>query len=87
MLRDTNNYLDLRGPAKIRLRTRTRSLHQIRLIVKLADGTMLAADYVEPESSYWRETEFYLPTFPAGARWMKRGCLYRGIPHGNLMWT
>ena len=66
MLRDKNNYLDLRGPAKIRWRTRTRSLHQIRLIVKLADGTMLAADYVEPESSYWRETEFYLADVP---RW------------------
>ncbi len=60
MLKDRNNYLDLRGPAKIRWRTRTRSLHQLRLVIKLADGTMLAADYVEPESSYWRETEFYL---------------------------
>jgi hypothetical protein len=66
MLRDKNNYLDLRGPSKIRWRTRTRSLHQIRLIVKLADGTLLAADYVEPESSYWRETEFYLADVP---RW------------------
>ena len=66
MLRDRDNYLDLRGPAKIRWRTRTRSLHQIRLIAKLADGTMLAADYVEPEASYWRETEFYLVDVP---RW------------------
>ncbi len=66
MLKERNNYLDLRGPAKIRWRTRTRSLHQIRLLVKLADGTLLAADYVEPESSYWRETEFYLADIP---RW------------------
>ncbi len=66
MLRDRNNYLDLRGPAKIRWRTRTRSLHQLRLVIKLADGTMLAADYVEPEASYWRETEFYLVDVP---RW------------------
>ena len=66
MLKDRNNYLDLRGAAKIRWRTRTRSLHQIRLVVKLADGTMLAADYVEPEASYWRETEFYLVDVP---RW------------------
>ena len=65
-LRDRNNYLDLRGPAKIRWRTRARSLHQLRLLVKLADGTMLAADYVEPEASYWRETEFYLVDVP---RW------------------
>ncbi len=66
MLRHKNNYLDLRGPAKIRWRTRTRSLYQTRLLIKLADGTMLAADYVEPESSYWRETEFYLADVP---RW------------------
>ena len=66
MLRERNNYLDLRGSAKIRWRTRTRSLHQLRLVIKLDDGTMLAADYVEPESSYWRETEFYLADVP---RW------------------
>ena len=66
MLRDRNNYFDLRGPAKIRWRTRARNLHQLRLVVKLADGTMLAADYVEPETSYWRETEFYLVDIP---RW------------------
>src|SRR5207249_4362869 len=38
-LRDKNNYIDLRGPAKIRWRARFRSFHNLRLIIKLADGT------------------------------------------------
>jgi hypothetical protein len=65
-LKDKNNYVDLRGPAKIRWRARFRSFHNLRLIIKLTDGTMLLADYEEPQSTYWRETEFYLTDIP---RW------------------
>ena len=35
-------------------------------MIKLANGTMLVADYEEPSSSYWRETEFYIVDIP---RW------------------
>ena len=66
MLRDKNNYIDLRGPAKIRWRARFRSFHTLRLIVKLDDGTMLVGDYEEPSSTYWREAEFYIVDIP---RW------------------
>ena len=65
-LRDKNNYVDLRGPAKIRWRARFRSFHDLRLMIKLADGTMLLADYEEPSSTYWREAEFYIVDIP---RW------------------
>lgn len=65
-LRDKNRYVDLTGPAKIRWRVRMRGLHQLRPVIKLADGTMLVADYSEPESTYWRETEFYFVDIP---RW------------------
>ena len=65
-LRDRNNYVDLRGPAKIRWRARFRSFHNLRLMIKLADGTMLLADYEEPASTYWREAEFYIVDIP---RW------------------
>jgi hypothetical protein len=67
MLRDRNNFVDLTGTAKIRWRTRYRSFYNLHLLIKLADGTMLAADYEEPEATYWRESEFYLTVFLAGA--------------------
>jgi hypothetical protein len=65
-LRDKSNHVDLTGPAKIRWRIRPRSFRGLRLVLKLADGTMVAADYVEPDSTYFRETEFYLVDIP---RW------------------
>jgi hypothetical protein len=44
-LRDRNNFVDLSDPlAKIRWVVRTSGFHQIRPIVKLADGTWLVGD-------------------------------------------
>ena len=60
MFRDKNNYLDLRDTGRIRWRVRQRSLHEIRPLIKLSDGTLLIGDYEEPLSSYMRESEFYL---------------------------
>jgi len=65
-LKDKDNYLDLTGPARVRWRVRMRGFHDLRPVIKLADGTMLAADYEETESTYWRETEFYFVDIP---RW------------------
>jgi hypothetical protein len=59
-LADKNNYVDLSGNAKIRWRTRQSGFHMLRPVLKLADGTILAADYIETQSADWRETEFYL---------------------------
>jgi hypothetical protein len=59
MLKDKNNYLDLRNTARLRWRVRSRSLHELRLVLKLSDGTMWAADYTEPLSTYMRESETY----------------------------
>lgn len=59
MLKDKNNYLDLRDTARLRWRVRSRSLHELRPVVKLSDGTMWAADYTEPLSTYMRESEIY----------------------------
>lgn len=66
MFRDKNNYLDLRDAGRFRWRLRQRSLHQLRPLIKLADGTLLVGDYAEPLSSYMRESEFYLVDVP---RW------------------
>jgi hypothetical protein len=66
MLRNKTNNVDLTGLAKMRWRTRQRGFHLLRPVVKLADGTMLAADYAEPTSVDWRETEFF---FADVVRW------------------
>jgi hypothetical protein len=60
LLKEKNNYLDLRGPAHVLWRVRPRGLHVMHPVVKLADGEMFVADYGEPSSTYWRESEFYL---------------------------
>ena len=59
MLKDKNNYLDLRDTARLHWRVRSRSLHQLRPVVKLADGTMWVADYTEQLSTYFHENEVY----------------------------
>jgi hypothetical protein len=66
MVKDKNNYLDLRDTGRLRWRVRQRSLHQIRPLIKLSDGTLLVGDYQEPLSTYMRETELYLIDVP---RW------------------
>ena len=59
MLRDKNNFMDLRDTARMKWRTRSRSLHGLRPVVKLSDGTMYVADYQENLSTYMHESEFY----------------------------
>src|SRR5216684_2942422 len=44
-LRDKNNYGDLTGLARIRWVTKVSGFHQVRPIVKLADGTWLVGDH------------------------------------------
>ena len=60
MLKDRNNYFDLRDTARIRWRTRGRGLHLLRPVVKLADGSMWVSDYVEQFSTYFHENEIFL---------------------------
>jgi hypothetical protein len=66
MLRDKNNILDLRDTGKVHWRVRPRQFHELRLLIKLTDGTLLAADYAEPGSTYSRENEIFLSDIP---RW------------------
>jgi hypothetical protein len=57
-LRDKESYVDLTGLAKIRWRTKQSGFHQLRLILKLANGTWLVSDHAEGPSVDWRESEF-----------------------------
>jgi hypothetical protein len=69
-LRDRNNYVDLRGLAKIRWVTRVSGFHVVRPVVKLADGTWLVGDYAEgahaTNSTHFLESELAV----SSVRWL-----------------
>jgi hypothetical protein len=66
-LRHRDSFVDLTGLAKIRWRSKQAGFRQMRLIVKLADGTWLIADQADGESRDWREREFNI----ADMRWRR----------------
>jgi len=66
-LRHRDSFVDLTGLAKIRWRSKQAGFRQLRLIVKLADGTWLIADQADGESRDWREREFNI----ADMRWRR----------------
>ncbi len=66
-LRDKNNYVDLTGLARIRWVTKVSGFHQVRPIVKLADGTWLVGDHADGSTADWIENEFSV----ADVRWLR----------------
>jgi len=54
------SYVDLSSFAKIRWRTKQSGFHQLRIILKLADGTWLISDLSDGTSMDWRIAEFNL---------------------------
>jgi hypothetical protein len=66
-LRHKGAFVDLTGLAKIHWRTKVTGFRQLRLIVKLADGTLLVSSGSEGASADWRETEIVI----ADQRWRK----------------
>jgi hypothetical protein len=65
--RGKDSFVDLRGFAKIRWRTKQSGFHELRLIVKLANGNWLVSDYAEGPTVDWHESEFSM----AGVHWRK----------------
>ena len=57
-LRHRDASVDLTGPSKIRWRARQTGYRQLRLVLKLADGTWLVGDQSDGPSEDWREREF-----------------------------
>jgi len=51
-------YADLSSFAKIRWRSKQAGFHNLRIILKLADGTWLISDQFDGPSKDWRVTEF-----------------------------
>jgi hypothetical protein len=67
-LRDRNKFVDLSNPlAKIRWVVRTSGFHQIRPVLKLADGTWLIGDHTTGPAADFNESDVSI----ADVRWMK----------------
>ena len=67
-LRDRNNLVDLTSPfAKIRWNVRTSGFHQVRPVVRLADGTWLVGDRATGPSADFNQDDISI----ADVRWMK----------------
>jgi hypothetical protein len=60
-LSDKNNYMDLSGAATLRWRTRVSGFHNLRPIIKLADGRWLVGDKsVAGPQTAWAVTELQM---------------------------
>ena len=57
-LRHKDSFIDLTGKAKIRWFTKTSGFHEIRPVLKLADGTWLIGDHVDAGTFDYRQSEF-----------------------------
>ena len=66
-LRDKARMVDLSGLARIKWVTKMSGFHQVRPIVKLADGTLLVGDLADGSVVDWQEREFSL----SGIKWIK----------------
>ena len=66
-LSDKENLVDLTGKAKIRWFTKTSGFHEVRPVLKLADGTWLIGDHVDANTFDYHESEFYL----SEVHWLK----------------
>jgi hypothetical protein len=78
-LRDRNNLVDLTSPfAKIRWNVRTSGFHQVRPVVKLADGTWLVGDRATGPSADFNQDDISI----ADVRWMKLD-IVRVVAVGN----
>lgn len=67
-LRDRNNFVDLTDPlSKIRWTVRTSGFHQVRPVVKLADGTWLVGDHTTGPSADFNEADVSI----SDVRWLK----------------
>lgn len=62
-----DSYVDLTGKAKIRWYTKTSGFHEVRPVLKLADGTYLVGDHVDANTLDYLESEFYV----SQVRWLK----------------
>ena len=78
--RDKRSFADLSGLARIRMSTRVSGFHQLRPIVKLADGSWWIGNQAVGTDSDWLESEISF----ADLRWLKLD-MPKLITRGNLV--
>lgn len=66
-LSSKTNLLDLTGKARIRWFLKTSGFHEVRPVLKLADGTFLIGDHTDAEVLEYKQFEFFL----ADVHWLK----------------
>ena len=64
-MRHKNKMVDLRGNARINIRSKQSGFRQLRIILKLVDGGWIVSDQYVPFREDWAETEFRI----ADIRW------------------
>jgi hypothetical protein len=79
-LRSKQHLADLTGLARIHWNTKMSGYHQIRPILKLADGTWLAADRSEGTPRDWLVSELFF----ADLHWLKLD-IARAVTTGTLL--
>lgn len=62
-----DDFVDLTGKAKIRWYTKTSGFHEVRPVLRLADGTLLVGNHVDANTLDYVESEFYV----SEVRWLK----------------
>ena len=79
-LRDKANMVDLSGLARIKWNTKMSGFHQVRPLIKLADGTFLVGDHADGTTSDWLWSEIAL----ADVKWLKID-VATGVTKGNVV--
>jgi hypothetical protein len=79
-LRDRTRLVDLTGLARIRWNTKTSGFHQVRPLLRLADGTLLVGDRADGTPLDWLVTEFSI----ADVQWLELDA-ERLVTVGNIV--
>ena len=66
-LKHKASFADLTGKARVKWYAKTSGFHEIRPVVKLADGTWLVGNFADASLFDYHEVDFYL----ADVRWMR----------------
>lgn len=80
LLRDKTSFADLSGLARIRWNTKMSGYHQIRPIVKLADGNVYVGDQADGSTRDWIVSEISF----ADLKWLKVDPA-RAVTTGNIL--
>jgi hypothetical protein len=79
-LRHKTQFVDLTGLARIRWNTKMSGFHQVRPVIRLANGTLLVGDFADGIQADWQEREFTL----SGIKWLTLDG-ERGVTTGTIV--